>query len=138
MTDSSTSLAARSKRVISVRPEIGQTLFNLIVSAYILGVLNRGFWGRMGAIMGDHPGQFVLFSVAIFALTVLTLEFFGPGRLQRPVAALVILMAAGASYYERTFGVLIDREMVRNVFETTVTESFPQSNVVAATAGDFT
>jgi lipid A ethanolaminephosphotransferase len=123
MTDSSTSLAARSKRVISVRPEIGQTLFNLIVSAYILGVLNRGFWGRMGAIMGDHPGQFVLFSVAIFALTVLTLEFFGPGRLQRPVAALVILMAAGASYYERTFGVLIDREMVRNVFETTVTES---------------
>jgi len=43
--------------------------------------------------------------------------------LQKPVAAVLILIAAGAHYYERSFGVLIDREMIRNVFETTMTES---------------
>lgn len=105
------------------RPVIGQTVLTLIVGTYLLAVLNVGFWGRMVGIFGDRPVQFLLFTGVIFALTVLTLEFFGPGRLQRPVAAVLILMAAGASYYERTFGVLIDREMVRNVFETTVTES---------------
>jgi len=105
------------------RAVIGQTALTLLVAVYLMTVLNVGFWGRMIGIFGDRPVQFLLFTVAIFALTVLTLEFFGPGRLQRPMAALLILMAAGASYYERTFGVLIDREMVRNVFETTVTES---------------
>lgn len=105
------------------RPMIGQTALTLIVAAYVLAVLNAGFWGRMLAIFADRPAAFALFTIAIFALTVLTLEFPGPGRLQRPVAAVLILMGAGASYYERTFGVLIDREMVRNVFETTVTES---------------
>ena len=105
------------------RPVIGQTVLTLIVSAYVLAVLNAGFWVRMTDIFGDRPLQFALFSTAIFALTVLTLEVFGPGRLQRPVAAVLIVMAAAASYYERTFGVLIDREMVRNVFETTMTES---------------
>lgn len=102
---------------------IGQTALTLIVAAYGLAVLNVGFWGRMLTIFGEHPAQLALFTLAIFALTVLTLEFFGPGRLQRPAAAVLILMAAGASYYERAFGVLIDREMIRNVFETTVTES---------------
>jgi lipid A ethanolaminephosphotransferase len=105
------------------RPVIGQTALTLMVAAYVLAVLNAGFWGRMLAIFGEHPAQLVLFGTAIFALTVLTLEFFGPGRLQRPVAAVLILMAAGASHYEQAFGVLIDREMIRNVFETTVTES---------------
>jgi lipid A ethanolaminephosphotransferase len=105
------------------RPVTGQTALTLMVAAYVLAVLNAGFWGRMLAIFGEHPFQLVLFGTAIFALTVLTLEFFGPGRLQRPVAAVLILMAAGASHYERAFGVLIDREMIRNVFETTTTES---------------
>ena len=105
------------------RPVIGQTALTLIVAAYVLAMLNAGFWGRMTAIFGDRPASFALFTLAILALTVLTLEFFGPGRLQRPVAAVLILMAAGASYYERTFGVLIDREMIRNVFGTTLTES---------------
>lgn len=105
------------------RPVIGQTVLTLMLAGYVLAVLNAAFWGQMRTIFGEHPLQFALFATAAFALTVLTLEVFGPGRLQRPVAALLILVAAGASYYERTFGVLIDREMVRNVFETTVTES---------------
>jgi lipid A ethanolaminephosphotransferase len=105
------------------RPVIGQTALTLIVAAYVLAVLNAGFWGRMLAIFGEQPVQLVLFAAAIFALTVLMLEFFGPSRLQRPVAAVLILMAAGASHYEHAFGVLIDREMIRNVFETTLTES---------------
>lgn len=125
MTDRSIPDAARAAppRLILRRPVIGQTALNLIVAVYVLAMLNAGFWHRMGLVFGESPLQFALFSVVILALTVLTLEFFGPGRLQRPVAAVLILMAAGANYYEQTFGVLIDREMVRNVMETTVTES---------------
>lgn len=105
------------------RPEISHTALNLIVSLYLLAALNIGFWGRMVDIFGDDLPLMALFSLAILALTMLTLETFGPGILQKPVAAVLILMSAGANYYEQNFGVLIDREMVRNVLETTVTES---------------
>ncbi|MDO8882695.1 MAG: sulfatase-like hydrolase/transferase [Pseudotabrizicola sp.] len=105
------------------RPELGQTALTLVVASYIMAVLNAGFWDRVTLIFPQSFGQRALFGFGVWALTVLLLELFGPWRLQRPVAALLILIAAGAHYYERNFGVLIDREMVRNVFETTMTES---------------
>jgi len=105
------------------RPTISQTALNLVVAAYVLAVLNTGFWHRVGEVFPASPLQPVLFGAGVFGLTVLLLELFGPWRLQRPVAAGLILIAAGAHYFERNFGVLIDREMVRNVMETTVTES---------------
>lgn len=105
------------------RPLIGHTALNLVVAAYILVLLNTRFWAHMSAIFGTGSVQWLLFAVAVYALTVLVLEFFGPGRLQKPVAALMIVIAAAANYFEQTMGVLIDREMVRNVFETTATES---------------
>lgn len=123
MTDKTIPARIVPVRLRLTRPVIGQTALNLIVAGYLFLMSNTGFWRRMGEVFGDAPVQFAVFATAIFALTVLTLEALGPGRLQRPLAAALILMAAGANYYEQTFGVLIDREMVRNVFETTVTES---------------
>jgi len=105
------------------RPVLGQTTLTLIVATYLMAVLNTGFWDRLVQTFPNSVWQPALLGTAVWALTVLTLELLGPWRLQKPVAALLILIAAGAHYYERSFGVLIDREMVRNVFETTVTES---------------
>ncbi|MDQ2066599.1 phosphoethanolamine--lipid A transferase [Xinfangfangia sp. CPCC 101601] len=105
------------------RPRLSHTLLNLIVAGYILLALNHGFWNRLHAQFPDGDSRAIIFGLGVFALTMLLLELLGPGRLQRPIAALLILIAAGASYFERDFGVLIDREMVRNIFETTPTES---------------
>lgn len=116
-------MTADTKQTRLWRPEISQSLLSLIVAAYVLLVLNRGFWSRLQDQFPLGDGRFAVFAAGIFALTVLMLELFGPWRLQKPVAAIMILISAAAGYYERTFGVLIDREMVRNIFETTVTES---------------
>ena len=105
------------------RPTISHSLLNLAISVYILALLNQGFWAQMLAIFGDRPVQAALFALVILALTLLTLEFFAPWRLQKPVGAVLIVMAAAANYYQQAFGVLIDREMIRNIMETTVTES---------------
>lgn len=105
------------------RPSISQTTLNLTVAGYVLAVLNTGFWQRVGEVFPASPLQPVLFGAGVFGLTLLLLELLGPWRLQRPVAAGLILISAGAHYFEQNFGVLIDREMVRNVMETTVTES---------------
>ena len=111
------------RRPALTRPTLSHLTLNLIVALYILAVLNRGFWSRVIDLLHADPLQVAAFGLSICALTVLLLELLGPGRLQKPVAALLILVAAGASYFELAFGALIDREMVRNIFETTVTES---------------
>lgn len=105
------------------RPTLSPLGLNLLVTGWILLALNAGFWSRLAATFHGDPLRIGLFGLGVAGLTMLVLELFGPGRLQRPVAAGLIIIAAAASYYERSFGVLIDREMVRNVFETTVTES---------------
>ncbi|MCB5410758.1 phosphoethanolamine transferase [Pseudogemmobacter faecipullorum] len=105
------------------RPRITQTTLTLIVAAYILLVLNQGFWSRLFTQFPLSDSRSLMFGIGIFALTVFLLELLGPWRLQKPVAAVMILIAASAGYYERTFGVLIDREMVRNIFETNSAES---------------
>jgi len=115
--------AAPLRRLTQSRPTIGQTALNLTVTLYLLAVLNTGFRHRLIEIFGDRPLSVALFLAAIAGLTLFTLELLGPGRLQRPVAAVLILIASGATYFEQAYGVLIDREMVRNVFETTAAES---------------
>lgn len=105
------------------RPKLTHASLNAIVASYILFALNSGYWTQVLAAFGALPVSLIAFGVASWALTFFLLELFGPSRLQKPVAATLILIAASANYYQRAFGALIDREMVRNIMETTVTES---------------
>jgi lipid A ethanolaminephosphotransferase len=112
-----------SPRMMLWRPTLSHLWLNMVVAGYMLAVLNAGFWERLLGIFSGKPLQVAAFGLASFALTVLMLEFFGLSRLQKPVAALLIVIAAASSYFEQVFGVLIDREMIRNVMETTPTEA---------------
>ena len=109
--------------VWSRRPSLSHLTLNLVVTSYIFCALNLGFWPRAVEALSGDITRIAIFAVAVFALIVMALELFGPGRLQKPIAAALILIAAAASYFERNFGVLIDREMMRNIFETTPTEA---------------
>lgn len=115
--------ALRFTGIISARPVLSQITLNVVIASYVLALLNLGFWTRLFAQFPQAPIKAVIFGIGVWALTVMLLELLGPSRLQKPVAAVLILIAASAQYYERSFGVLIDREMVRSILETTVTES---------------
>lgn len=104
------------------RPTVTHLTLNLLISIYILA-LNQGFWRRLQDQFALSDTRFWVFGLVALALMVLLLELFGPERLQKPVGAIFIIIAASAGYYERNFGVLIDRDMVRNIFETTPAES---------------
>ena len=105
------------------RPTLSHLTLNAIVATYILAVLNSGYWAQFLKAFGQVPVSLAAFIVASWALTLFFLELLGPTRLQKPMAAILIMIAASADFYRRNFGVLIDREMIRNILETTVTES---------------
>ncbi|GAB4273385.1 MAG: phosphoethanolamine--lipid A transferase [Pararhodobacter sp.] len=105
------------------RPTIGHLTLNIIITGYVMAVLNPGVWARLTLLFPDKPMNVALFALAFSALTLFLLELLGPGALQKPVAAVLILIAATARYFERSMGILVDRELLRSVLETTPTEA---------------
>ncbi len=103
--------------------EIAPLTLNLIVSAYIMALLNGTFWGRVSTVFAEQPFAMVAFCVAVFALTLFTLSALTLPYLHKPALALMIVIAAGSDHFQRAFGVLIDRDMIQNAMLTTVNES---------------
>lgn len=105
------------------RPEITPLALNLAVATWIMAVNNAGFWSAAARLFGGAPGDLIGIGAAIWAVTFLTLSAVSLPWLHRPLAALLLVVSAAASWYQQSLGVLIDREMVRNIMQTTVTES---------------
>ncbi|MEY4982322.1 MAG: hypothetical protein RIR62_588 [Pseudomonadota bacterium] len=105
------------------RPELTRLTLNLIVTAYLLSALNGGLWSRMAAVFDGSPLALAGFALAVAGLTMVTLSLVSLPRLHRPALAALILVAAGADYFQRAYGILIDREMIQNAMLTTATES---------------
>lgn len=98
-----------------------------VVSVWMLLVCNRAFWARLldGRDMG-RPDDLLFLVSAALVLTLLLNTLSGMvavGRLMRPVLIALLLLAAACSAFVDRYGVLIDRGMVQNVFETDAAES---------------
>lgn len=105
------------------RPEVSALGLNLAVATYIVAVLNPGFWSTLRALFPGSAANVAILGAAVWCLTLLLLALVSLPGIHRPLAALMVLIAASAGYFHQSMGVIIDREMVRNVLETTVTES---------------
>jgi lipid A ethanolaminephosphotransferase len=105
------------------RPVLSPLALNALVAAFLLAVHNAGMWGRSAELFGTGSWHFVLFGIAAYGLTLFVLALGSLGPLQKPWVALLILAAAAASYHADRLGVIVDREMLRNVLNTTANES---------------
>lgn len=104
------------------RPQLNTVQFTLLLSALLIGAYNLPLWqlvfdqpqSQGVAGIGFIAGLF-LFFVAILNLL---LTLFVPRALMRPLAIVILLSAAGISYYMSAYGVMIDKTMVQNALET--------------------
>jgi len=104
------------------RPVLSPWTLNLIVATYLMILCNAGFWKALHGALGPSP-DIVIFGAAVFGLTLFTFAVVSLPYLQRPVLAVLILVASAASFYQSRFGILIDRDMVQNIMRTTAAES---------------
>jgi len=105
------------------RPSLTALQLNLIVLAYLLGVLNLGMWPQIAKVFAGNLPAAIGFGAAVSALTLFALSLISLPLLHRPLLAFLILTAAVAEHFRRAYGVLIDREMIQNAMLTTTTES---------------
>lgn len=113
---------------MTIRWKPGLTALTALVSLWCLLLLNSPLWIYLNEIRPIGDGRDTAFLASFFLLAGLATNLFlTPLTLIRPLAkamlALVLILAASASYFVDVYGVLIDKVMIRNVLETNATES---------------
>lgn len=113
---------------MTIRWKPGLTALTALVSLWCLLLLNSPLWTYLHEIRPIGDGRDTAFLASFFLLAgLVTNLFLTPLTLIRPLAkpmlALVLVLAASASYFVDVYGVLIDKVMIRNVLETNATES---------------
>lgn len=110
------------------RPVLGRTAYLTLFACYIGIFLNLAFYRQVFPLLpvNNLRNWLVFLSMPIVAISVMniitTLASFL--KLDRIVISLFILLSASAQYFIWTFGVVIDRSMIANIFDTTPAESF--------------
>ncbi|EIV2082709.1 phosphoethanolamine transferase EptA [Klebsiella aerogenes] len=110
------------------RPVLGRTAYLILFACYIGIFLNLAFYRQVFPLLpvNNLHNWLVFLSMPIVAISVMniitTLASFL--KLDRVVISLFILLSASVQYFIWTFGVVIDRSMIANIFDTTPAESF--------------
>lgn len=110
------------------RPVLSRTAYLTLFACYIGIFLNLAFYRQVFLLLpvNNLHNWLVFLSMPIVAISVMniitTLASFL--KLDRVVISLFILLSASAQYFIWTFGVVIDRSMIANIFDTTPAESF--------------
>lgn len=105
------------------RPAVSSTLLSLLVSLYLLFLLNGAFWREASNYYADRPGSFAIFIAILALLHFAVLLALSAQYLIKPAFIALIMIGAGASYFVNTFGTVIDRDMIANAIDTTSTEA---------------
>lgn len=114
---------ATKVRLIDRRPEIGSVTLCFATTLYLLFVTNRSFWSTAyGDFATDHL-SFVLFVIGISAVCMAIVTAFSAKYLTKPFLIFFVLAAAAGSWFTDQFGVIVDKEMIRNAAVSTGAEA---------------
>ena len=106
-----------------LRPEIGSVTLAVVTALYIMAVANYTFWTRAYVYLSPHPLAFIGFVLGITALTIAITVTVSVKYLMKPALILLVLASTAAAWFTDRFGVIIDREMIRNAAVTTGAEA---------------
>lgn len=114
--------AARGRAVFG-RPAIGSVTLCLITTLYILLFTNRTFFIKAYGYLQASPAAFAVFAIGIAALLMATTTTLSVKYLIKPALIFFVLVASVSSWFNDQFGVIIDKEMIRNAAVTTGAEA---------------
>ncbi|MDY8110865.1 phosphoethanolamine--lipid A transferase [Fulvimarina sp. 2208YS6-2-32] len=105
------------------RPSLTSIQLSMLVTLFVLATANATFWMKAWTYFEEFPGTLVGFAIALFLLGSSLLTMFSMKYVIKPVFIVFVLIAAVSSYYVDTFGIVVDRDMIRNALETTAPEA---------------
>jgi lipid A ethanolaminephosphotransferase len=107
------------------RQRPSELVFILAAPLLWLALYNVHFWRETASAMWQPSFNGVLFMGSLFVLALFVqalLLLFLPRVLLRSVASVLFIVAALVAYFSDTYGVFVDKDMLRNVFATDTAE----------------
>lgn len=105
------------------RPRLTSIALAVITAAYLVAVLNRTFWAHALTYFDHSPLEGFSFAL-VFALLIIALCVSVSAKyVIKPALILFVIVSAAASYFVDDFGIVITRDMVRDLFNTTPGEA---------------
>ena len=110
-------------------PEISARKFNLLFVTALLLIYNGSLWEKMASVLLPDNGFMLLpYFVAFFALFYFFVSLITLRTIYRPALVLIVFSASFVSYFMTEYGILIDKIMIQNTFETDVGEALELLN----------
>jgi lipid A ethanolaminephosphotransferase len=111
----------------NARPTLRVETLVLLVVGFLIATANGAWWqavlsGRSWAHLGTW-GFIAACFVALVALHFAVLAAFANRWIVKPLLTALVVAAAGAAYYMRTFAVILDPSMMQNVLRTDTREA---------------
>ncbi len=106
-----------------LRPRMGSVSLSVLTALYIMAVANQTFWGKAYGYLSEEPFAFVAFAIGIVAVTIAAMTAFSVKYLIKLALIFFVLAAVIAAWFTDQYGVIIDKEMIRNAAVTTKAES---------------
>ena len=96
------------------------------VALWLVTVDNVTFWRTFAAAQTPSLSAVaatIAVGLVLWLATTTVLWWFAPFRLAKPISAILLLTSALAAHFVDTWGVLLDKDMMRNVVQTDLRES---------------
>ena len=107
------------------RPRISIQVLIALCLLFLVATANGVFFRKGLEIFDGHEAWFALLVFGMFCASFAGSLLISWRFIFKPVYALLFLIAAAASYFAETYGVIIDRNMIENAITTTSAEAAP-------------
>lgn len=99
-----------------------------IIVAFFMAVFDNlplwtAVWQLVSPLTPDNLRTLASIFVAVLLLFIVMVMLFGSRYVFKPALIILLLAAATASYFMTAFGVVVDRSMIQNLFETDLKEA---------------
>ncbi|HGF0772146.1 TPA: phosphoethanolamine transferase EptA [Kluyvera georgiana] len=115
-------------RLLRKRPVVSRLTYIILFALYIALALNVVFYRQAFSLLPvdslHNTLVFLTMPVVAFAVMAICLAIASVIRLEKVLVTLFILLSASAQYFMKNYGVIIDRSMITNIFDTTPAESY--------------
>lgn len=105
------------------RSTISPLLLTVLTIAFMFCVDNGTFWVIAADVFSGHLISLLGYMAALFLLTLAAFSLFAFPWTVKPFLISMLILTAMTSYFVDTLGIIIDRDMIQNIFVTTVSES---------------
>lgn len=105
------------------RPSVGSFTICAITTAYLLLIANQTFWTRAADYFRNDRLALILFITGISAGALAILTMVSAKYVTKAFLIVFVLTASAASWFTDQFGVIVDREMIRNMMDSNAAET---------------